>query len=44
MAGSSLIEDTITLHKGATSTNNPRLILQYQYSINDYGQMHDNKY
>jgi hypothetical protein len=40
-AGTSLIEDTITLHKGTTSIKNPRLILQFQYAINDYGQMHD---
>ena len=35
-AGTCLIEDTITLHKGLTSEVNPRLILQFQYALHDY--------
>jgi hypothetical protein len=40
-AGSCLIEDTITLHKGTTSIGKPRLLLQLQYAINDYGVQND---
>lgn len=40
-AGSCLIEDTITLHKGTTGERNPRLMLQLQYAIFDYGLTDD---
>jgi len=40
-AGSCLIEDTITLHKGSTSIGKPRLLLQLQYAINDFGMQND---
>ncbi|MFG0462326.1 phytanoyl-CoA dioxygenase family protein [Pseudomonas sp. yb_1] len=38
-AGSCLIEDTITLHKGITPTESSRLILQFEYSINTYAEI-----
>lgn len=38
-AGSCLVEDTITLHKGVTPTEKPRLILQFEYSINTYPEI-----
>lgn len=38
-AGSCLVEDTITLHKGVTPTVTPRLILQFEYSINTYPEI-----
>lgn len=38
-AGACLIEDTITLHKGMTPVRNPRLILQFEYSINTYPEV-----
>lgn len=38
-AGACLIEDTITLHKGVTPTVKPRLILQFEYSINTYPEI-----
>lgn len=38
-AGACLIEDTITLHKGITPTVTPRLILQFEYSINTYPEI-----
>lgn len=38
-AGSCLIEDTITLHKGITPTEKPRLILQFEYSIYTYPEV-----
>lgn len=38
-AGSCLIEDTITLHKGVTPTEAPRLLLQFEYSINTYPEI-----
>jgi hypothetical protein len=40
-AGSCFIEDTITLHKGSTSIGKPRLLLQLQYAINDFGAQND---
>ncbi|MCQ4143610.1 phytanoyl-CoA dioxygenase family protein [Vogesella sp. AC12] len=38
-AGSTLIEDTITIHKGTTPTKQPRLLLQFEFSINTYPEM-----
>ncbi|VXC38399.1 Phytanoyl-CoA dioxygenase (PhyH) [Pseudomonas sp. 8Z] len=38
-AGSCLIEDTITLHKGVTPLRRPRLLLQFEFSINTYPEM-----
>jgi hypothetical protein len=37
-AGTCLIEDTITIHKGVTPISKPRLLLQFEYSINTYPQ------
>ncbi|WP_407315688.1 phytanoyl-CoA dioxygenase family protein [Pseudomonas sp. nanlin1] len=38
-AGSCLIEDTITVHKGLTPVGQPRLILQFEYAINTYPEI-----
>ncbi|WP_153020755.1 phytanoyl-CoA dioxygenase family protein [Pseudomonas sp. BMS12] len=38
-AGSCLIEDTITLHKGVTPLRRPRLLLQFEFSINIYPEV-----
>jgi hypothetical protein len=38
-ANTCLIEDTITVHKGITPVRNPRLILQFEYSINTYPEI-----
>lgn len=38
-AGSCLIEDTITLHKGMTPLRRPRLLLQFEFSINTYPEV-----
>jgi hypothetical protein len=38
-AGSCLIEDTITLHKGMTPLRHPRLLLQFEFSINTYPEV-----
>lgn len=38
-AGSCLIEDTITLHKGVTPLRHPRLLLQFEFSINTYPEV-----
>ena len=38
-AGSCLIEDTITLHKGVTPILRPRLLLQFEFSINTYPEV-----
>lgn len=41
-AGTCLIEDTITIHKGLTPAKNPRLILQIQFALFDYQVLNDN--
>lgn len=38
-AGSTLIEDTITIHKGSTPTSKPRLLLQFEFGINQYPEV-----
>jgi len=40
-AGTGFVEDTWCLHKGSTPTSTPRLLLQLQFALNDYGVMHD---
>lgn len=40
-AGTGLIEDTITIHKGLTPEQNPRLMLQIQFALFDYGILND---
>jgi len=40
-AGIGFVEDTWCLHKGSTPTSTPRLLLQLQFALNDYGVMHD---
>lgn len=38
-AGSTLIEDTITIHKGSTPISKPRLLLQFEFGINQYPEV-----
>ena len=38
-AGTCLIEDTITVHKGLTPISRSRLMLQFEYSINTYSEI-----
>lgn len=38
-AGTCLIEDTITVHKGVTPVSRARLMLQFEYSINTYPEV-----
>jgi len=38
-AGTCLIEDTITVHKGVTPVSRARLMLQFEYSINTYSEI-----
>ncbi|MEL4165447.1 hypothetical protein [Pseudomonas sp. ZS001] len=38
-AGTCLIEDTITVHKGVTPISRARLMLQFEYSINTYSEI-----
>jgi hypothetical protein len=38
-AGTCLIEDTTTIHKGITPVSRPRLMLQFEYSINKYSEI-----
>ncbi|AOE64656.1 phytanoyl-CoA dioxygenase family protein [Pseudomonas corrugata] len=38
-AGTCLIEDTITVHKGMTPVSSARLMLQFEYSINTYSEI-----
>lgn len=38
-AGTCLIEDTITVHKGMTPVSRARLMLQFEYSINTYSEI-----
>jgi hypothetical protein len=42
-AGTGFAEDTLCLHKGRTPTGDPRLLLQLQFALFDYGQMHDRR-
>lgn len=40
-AGTGFAENTLCVHKGRTPTSHPRLLLQLQYALFDYGAMHD---
>ncbi len=42
-AGTGFAEDTLCIHKGLTPTRAPRLLLQVQYALFDYGVMHDRR-
>jgi hypothetical protein len=42
-AGTGFAENTLCIHKGRTPVTNPRLLLQLQYALFDYGVMHDNR-
>jgi hypothetical protein len=42
-AGTGFAENTLCVHKGLTPTRDPRLLLQLQYALFDYGVMHDHR-
>jgi hypothetical protein len=42
-AGTGFAEDTICIHKGLPPTGRERLILQFQYALNDWGVQRDEK-
>ena len=42
VAGTGFAENTLCVHKGSTPKNKPRLILQLQFALFDYGVMNDN--
>jgi hypothetical protein len=42
-AGTGFAENTLCVHKGRTPTTSPRLLLQLQYSLFDYGVAHDDR-
>jgi hypothetical protein len=42
-AGMGFAEDTRCIHKGQTPTTRERLILQFQYALNDWGIQHDDR-
>jgi hypothetical protein len=42
-AGTGFAENTLCVHKGMTPTRAPRLLLQLQYALFDYGVMHDRR-
>jgi len=42
-SGEGFAEDTFCLHKGSTPQKIPRLLLQLQFAIFDYGNMHDQR-
>lgn len=42
-AGTGFAENTLCVHKGRTPTRDPRLLLQLQYALFDYGVMHDRR-
>lgn len=42
-AGTGFAENTLCVHKGLTPTHDPRLLLQLQYALFDYGAMHDRR-
>ena len=42
-AGIGFAEDTLCIHKGSTPKAEPRLLLQIQFALFDYGAMHDNR-
>lgn len=42
-AGTGFAENTLCVHKGRTPVNRPRLLLQLQFALFDYGVMHDRR-
>lgn len=42
-AGTGFAENTLCVHKGLTPTRAPRLLLQLQFALYDYGVMHDRR-
>jgi hypothetical protein len=42
-AGAGFAENTLCVHKGRTPTREPRLLLQLQFALFDYGVMHDRR-
>lgn len=42
-AGTGFAEDTLSIHKGQTPSEKVRLLLQFQYALNDWGVQHDYK-
>jgi hypothetical protein len=42
-AGAGFAEDTFGVHKGTTPTSSPRLILQLQFAVFDYGNTDDRR-
>jgi hypothetical protein len=42
-AGTGFAENTLCVHKGLTPQREPRLLLQLQYALFDYGVMHDRR-
>ena len=42
-AGTGFAENTLCVHKGRTPTSKPRLLLQLQFALFDYGAMHDRR-
>lgn len=42
-AGTGFAENTLCVHKGRTPTSHPRLLLQLQFALFDYGAMHDRR-
>ena len=42
-AGTAFAENTLCIHKGLTPTDAPRLLLQVQFALFDYGLMHDRR-
>lgn len=42
-AGTGFVENTLCVHKGLTPTHHPRLILQLEFALFDYGLSHDDR-
>lgn len=42
-AGEGFAENTLCIHKGSTPRTKPRLLLQLQFALFDYGAMHDRR-
>jgi len=42
-AGTGFAENTLCIHKGRTPVRHPRLLLQLQFAMFDYGVMHDRR-
>ena len=40
-AGFGFVENALCFHKGTRPTEKPRLMLQIEYSVNDYGNIHE---